>query len=354
MSKAKKTKTTQQQFCKLLNFIEKCDILRYGKGSQEEKMGEWTTIAAELNSMGGAIKTVDAWNKTWIEWKSHIRAKLKQKKELSDIEKRCDVIAGLSAVSLGVENIQELGLGTSITEGIQIEIIEEPNLIAECEAAKDVLEADDFAVDMEANPEPGPSTSHKFKKIRNPTPNNRHKRTKRTTVEQYELYLDEFKSNKIQNDQVFENLCIKLNRCEGPKRDAKGWKQVFYEWEAKVKAKTRRIHYEHELTGGGLYTYEFLTKLEKKLLALLSRILLFGNPLVKELGFTEKHSVVYKTKNQKRKQTRKSNFMIIKEVQILESLKKNTKSYASGYSKIAVALNSIGETIHSFANCSIK
>ncbi|CAG9771489.1 unnamed protein product [Ceutorhynchus assimilis] len=63
---------------------------------------------------------------------------------------------------------------------------------------------------------------------------------------------------KKDDEESFKELCLQLNQEKnGP---------VFSEWEAKVKAKTRRIHFEQELTGGGIPIFEILTNLEKKLL----------------------------------------------------------------------------------------
>lgn len=61
--------------------------------------------------------------------------------------------------------------------------------------------------------------------------------------------------------------------------------QVFQEWEVRVKTKARRNHLEQELTGGGIGIIEILTNLEKRLLEVLSKILIYGNPHVFELGF---------------------------------------------------------------------
>lgn len=52
-----------------------------------------------------------------------------------------------------------------------------------------------------------------------------------------------------------------------------------------MKAKARRIRFEQEMTGGGIPVIEILTNLEKKLLEVLSKILIYGHPKVIELGF---------------------------------------------------------------------
>lgn len=52
-----------------------------------------------------------------------------------------------------------------------------------------------------------------------------------------------------------------------------------------MKSKARRIHFEQEMTGGGIFIIETLTNLEKKLLEVLTKILIFGHPSIIELGF---------------------------------------------------------------------
>lgn len=69
-----------------------------------------------------------------------------------------------------------------------------------------------------------------------------------------------------------------------------------------MKAKARRIHFEQEITGGGIPILEILTNLEKKLLEVLSKILIFGHPQVVELGFSKKKiKSTYKINNLKKK-----------------------------------------------------
>ncbi|XP_030758041.1 uncharacterized protein LOC115883770 [Sitophilus oryzae] len=74
-------------------------------------------------------------------------------------------------------------------------------------------------------------------------------RKQKTTLGQYELYL-QFKKLEHTNE-AFENLCRQLNNEKNaPIRSTANWKRIFSEWETKVKAKARRIHFEQEITGG--------------------------------------------------------------------------------------------------------
>ncbi|KAB0795816.1 hypothetical protein PPYR_09877 [Photinus pyralis] len=108
---------------------------------------------------------------------------------------------------------------------------------------------------------------------------------KKTLSEQYEMYIH-FKKCKHHNEEAFETLCSELNTIRnGPKRSTLNWKKIFSEWESKVKAKARRIYMEREITGGGVPIIEILNDLERRLLEVLSKVLIYGHPKVIELGF---------------------------------------------------------------------
>lgn len=56
----------------------------------------------------------------FIEWKSHIKAKIRSNKILSDTEKECADSMGLMVASTGISNVPELGLGKKIGKNSRI------------------------------------------------------------------------------------------------------------------------------------------------------------------------------------------------------------------------------------------
>lgn len=49
----------------------------------------------------------------FIEWKSHIKAKIRNNAELSDVEKKCANLTGLYIFTGGIQEIPELGIAVA-------------------------------------------------------------------------------------------------------------------------------------------------------------------------------------------------------------------------------------------------
>ncbi|KAF5278519.1 hypothetical protein FQR65_LT15668 [Abscondita terminalis] len=89
-------------------FVKTNSVIRFGKGTPIEKQDAWLSLTAAVNAVGGAEKSVEGWKKAYTEWKSHIRAKIRKKKELNEIEKKCVAVAALDKVTSGSINLPEL------------------------------------------------------------------------------------------------------------------------------------------------------------------------------------------------------------------------------------------------------
>ncbi|CAG9771511.1 unnamed protein product [Ceutorhynchus assimilis] len=103
-------KANPEQYKKLVDLVWESDVIRWGKGTPDMKKEAWQQISETLNCIGGAEKTAEGWKKAFIEWKSHIKAKIRCEKPLTEIEKKCANMTGLFISCTGIANIPELGL----------------------------------------------------------------------------------------------------------------------------------------------------------------------------------------------------------------------------------------------------
>ncbi|KAF5278521.1 hypothetical protein FQR65_LT15670 [Abscondita terminalis] len=306
MASTKTRKATRQQMVAFLAAIENNTIIRYGKGDVATKKQAWDDIALHLNSLGGAFKTADQWKQAYTVWKSHIRQKLREGEVLNDLDDKCAQLAGLREIAEGQKKIHELGFDKANMENTVCTsfVIEEDGTLSQIE---DVVKEDnntnndsdgdritvnygnqeenintDESQQQSGKPaKPITIKTRKLKQVKSKQTPKRY--SPKSYGLQYEMYLI-FKETK---KDTFENFCEQINKV-GPFKSVKQWKQVFMEWESKTKSKARRIHLEQQRTGGGIGVNEFLNELELRLLALLSKILLYGNPNVTELGFIKK------------------------------------------------------------------
>ncbi|KAB0794938.1 hypothetical protein PPYR_01875 [Photinus pyralis] len=273
-------KATQEQYQLLVEQVGESSCLKWGKGTLDQKKEEWSRIGAVLNSVGGVEKTPEGWKKAFVEMKSHIKSKIRNGKDLNAIEKKCAEIAGLNVLCSGMSSVEELGVepqGKS-EEPLQDEVAEET--VEENVKENNAVNVNDEDADRETGSHDVPVTSKSKSK-----PKSTYSIKKKTLSEQYEMYIH-FKKCKHHNEEAFETLCSELNTIRnGPKRSTLNWKKIFSEWESKVKAKARRIYMEREITGGGVPIIEILNDLERRLLEVLSKVLIYGHPKVIELGF---------------------------------------------------------------------
>jgi len=110
------------------------------------------------------------------------------------------------------------------------------------------------------------------------------KRTGKTTSKQYELYLEELRTNKAfkenQLDETrpniieesWKNLTKKLNASGGPVKTVQEWKRIFKYWISQVKSKTHEIKGAQQETSYKENKLKSLNDLEKSLLSLMNNV----------------------------------------------------------------------------------
>ncbi|CAG9769677.1 unnamed protein product [Ceutorhynchus assimilis] len=292
-------KASSEQYKHLIDLIEKSDCIRWGKGTPEVKKNAWENIALQLNALGGVEKNGEGWKKAFTELKSHIKSKIRGEKNLNDTETKCAEIMGIFASCSGMAQVPELGL-TVQNEIYQVDekgflVVEEPEL--------PIVESDSEVEKNEQRVEVAQSAQSVADKIEETDKGKRPKQIfKKKSTKSTQSLLGEH-INTTNKEEAFQQLCHQLNgEKNAPERSTANWKRIFSDWETKVKAKARRIHFEQELTGGGIPIIEILTNLEKKLLEILSKILIYGHPDIIELCFKRKNKFkkcTYKTKSRK-------------------------------------------------------
>ncbi|KAF5308691.1 hypothetical protein FQR65_LT18004 [Abscondita terminalis] len=109
-------KASQQQYQLLIDEVAKSSCLRWGKGTPDEKKEAWEQISLVLNAVGAIEKTPDAWKKAFVEMKSHVKAKIRDAKQLNATEKRCADILGLYASCSGITSVPELGMASDVND----------------------------------------------------------------------------------------------------------------------------------------------------------------------------------------------------------------------------------------------
>ncbi|KAF5303736.1 hypothetical protein FQR65_LT18966 [Abscondita terminalis] len=263
MASTKTRKATRQQMVAFLAAIENNTIIRYGKGDVATKKQAWDDIALHLNSLGGAFKTADQWKQAYTVWKSHIRQKLREGEVLNDLDDKCAQLAGLREIAEGQKKIHELGFIKKTLSSLNY---------YECN------------VNYSAFNRITKNNSVRYNELNDSIC------LKTEAEEVVAKIIDGLRKIALALENIYFNVGIILYSvrlltllfCQVIKVD------VFMEWESKTKSKARRIHLEQQRTGGGIGVNEFLNELELRLLALLSKILLYGNPNVTELGFIKK------------------------------------------------------------------
>ncbi|KAG8189393.1 hypothetical protein JTE90_021895 [Oedothorax gibbosus] len=70
----------------IVSFMEKNPQFHMGKFGPfftlQDRNRMWEELAKELNSNGGAVKDVNKWKKSWVDYKSEVR------KKISDLQKK--------------------------------------------------------------------------------------------------------------------------------------------------------------------------------------------------------------------------------------------------------------------------
>ncbi|XP_055641281.1 uncharacterized protein LOC129778416 [Toxorhynchites rutilus septentrionalis] len=132
MSKPSKSKSTNKdQYSRLVDLLEEQPDIAKGFAKCNASP-YWNSVAAELNSLGPPTKDSTAWKKVWFDWKSNTKRKLAHNRreqfatgggpskfiELTALEERVVVLAGLAPAVEGIADTCSFGLEPSANQSI--------------------------------------------------------------------------------------------------------------------------------------------------------------------------------------------------------------------------------------------
>ncbi|KAF5276397.1 hypothetical protein FQR65_LT16345 [Abscondita terminalis] len=272
----------------------------------------WDNLCLELNSCGdGPTRTPESWKKVFREWKSVVRKKARENKQLNSSEEQLISLTGAVVVT-GIEGGTELGV-TSASNHENIEsVLPTTSVLTTSEViVEGVQEFVDVTEEISSllqnpNVEPVHSKIHSKKNVK--THKNNHllntyikgqaesqkglleiakELAKRTSSDQYKIYLKYLQKHKstmeISNEEM-TMMCKELHSVKGARKSISQWRQTFHEWVSKTKKKAREIMRYRMQTGGGPAINDYLNDNEELLISLIKWISITGLN-IPELGF---------------------------------------------------------------------